>query len=138
MSAQPQQISPQEAEHGSLARWMSFTDRVEANIHRMVADVLRHERVVMGEDGENAYVACTHSMHGGPGHWLERQPWPCPDLLHATQALGIDISSTIEAQRHLDEAAYGPVLEPAERLQRWADTLPEGMRDIVLRHHKLD
>lgn len=116
---------------------MGFTDQVEASIHSTVADVLRHERIVMGEGGESAYVACTHPMHGGPGHWLARQPWPCPELLRAANVLGIELTDSIYAQRNLDEAAYGPVLEPAERLQRWADTLPEGMRDIVLRHHKV-
>lgn len=116
---------------------MDFSDQVEGNIHRMVAEVLKHERVVQGEDGANAYVACGHSMHDRHGHWIAWQSWPCPELFHAAEALGIDISSNIEAQHQLDVAAYGPVLEPAERLKRWADTLPEGARDIVLRHHQV-
>lgn len=138
MSAQPQHISPSEAERGSLTRWMDFADQVEGNIRRMVEDVLKHERIVQGEVGENAYVACAHSMHDRHGHWIAWQTWPCPELLHAAQVLGIDITTSIYAQRDLDELAYGPVLEPAERLKRWAETLPEGAREIVLRHHKVD
>src|SRR5665213_3616388 len=97
----------QVAEHASLVRWYGFADQVEANIHSMVADVLQHERLVMGEGGDNAYVCCTHGMHSYSGHWIERQSWPCPELLHAAHALGIELSDSIYAQRDLDETAYG-------------------------------
>lgn len=128
MSTAAQYDARQAAEHASLVRWFSFTDQVEANIHRMVGDVLRHERLVMGEGGENAYVCCTHGMHHYSGHWIERQSWPCPELLHAAGALGIDIDDNIRAQRQLDELAYGPALDPAERRRRWEETLPPGLR----------
>ena len=133
MSMAEQYSAIQRAETASLVRWYTFTDQVDANIHRLASDITAHERLVMGEHGENAYVCCTHSMHQGSGHWVERQSWPCPELLHVAEALGIDISDSIEEQRQFDEAAYGPPVDPAERRKRWEESLSPELRSIVSR-----
>lgn len=116
------------AERASLVRWYAFADQVSTNIERMAADVLDHQRLVIGGSGEHDYVCCTHPVHGHAVHWTERQSWPCPELLRVAAVLDIDVIDSIEAQRQLDELAYGPPLTPAERRERWEEALPPTLR----------
>lgn len=131
MPTSEQYSARQAAERASLVRWFTFTDRVDANAMRLAADVVRHSRLVMGEDGDNAYVCCEHPMHGRSHHWVERPSWPCEELLRISYEIGIDIADSIEAQRELDELAYGPPLDPVERRRRYDETLPPGLRSTT-------